>query len=346
MKKCIVLFAVLFSLNSFVAAQTEFSLPAGGAVLVYSLPKTELSIEVEIEKVMQTPGEFFRFSERYLAVTDVITTERTSFRLKSVRITPRSEADLSRTYTLAVDRKNPLNISVNANGLLCGINVPCQATAARCTKPTEQTTTASTVSKPLPLTEEFMMAGSVVRMAEGAAKQIYRIRESRIALLTADLDQLPADGESLNTMLRGLDEMERELTELFIGTTTTETQTHTILLTPSEAMRDEVLFRISSLSGLVSANDLSGVPYYINIIPTNINVQPMRNNRQPAPAMMYSILPAVTQITIGDGRSIFFAEQFLMPQFGVTVPISEELLRRKDVKIHIDEQTGRLLSVE
>ena len=348
MKKSILLFAILFSLGSFVAAQANFSLPAGEAVLVYSLPKTQLSIEVEIERITQTPGEFFRFSERFLAVRDVITTERTSFRLKNVRVTPRPIADPSRTYAVVLNNRFPMlnHISVNEQGLLCGINVPCRPIIVCCEKPTAQTRTIPAAVRPLPLTEEFMLAGSAVRMAEGAARQIYRIRESRIALLTADLDQLPADGESLNTMLRRLDEMEQELTELFIGTTTVEVQTHTITLTPSAAMENEVLFRISNLTGLVAANDLSGAPYYISITPATINIAPPRGNRQAPPAIMKSVLPAATQVTIGDGQNIFFSQQFLMPQFGVTVPIPEELLRRNDIKIHIDEQTGRLLFVE
>ena len=350
MKKSIVLFAVLFGLNSFVVAQTNFSLTAGEAVLVYSLPKTELVIEIEIERITQTQGEFFRFSERFLAVRDVITAERTTFRLKNVRVAQRTIADPSRTFAVPFNSRIPMlaNISVNANGILCGINVTCSALEVCSAPPARSQATAFVAPRPLPLTEEFMLAGSVARMAEGAARQIYRIRESRIALLSADLDNLPADGKSLELMLQGLDEMERELTELFIGSTTTEVQTHTIRLTPTEAVRNQVLFRVSDIAGLVSPQDLSGAPYFINITPTTINVQqpPVRNNRPPAPGLLYSVLPAATQVTIGDGNSIFFAEQFLMPQFGVTIPIPEELLRRNNVQIRIDEQTGRLLNVQ
>jgi len=346
MKKPIVLFAIFFGLSSFLTAQTNFSLPQGEAVLVYSLPKTELRIDIEIEKTTQTPGEFFR-SSNLLAARDVITTERTTFRLKSVRVTPRAVVDLSRTFTLVPDRRNPINLSVNAQGLLCGINVEYRETDVCCAKPTKQEITASASPRLLPLIEEYMRATSTVRMAEGAARQIFRIRESRIALLTGDLDQLPADGKSLKIMLTRLDEMERELTELFIGTTTTTTQTHSIFLTPSETMRNHTLFRVSPASGLVDANDMSGSPYFISVIPTSIPTQP--RSRRAAPETntgLHSVLPAATQVTIGDGQNIFFAEQFLMPQFGVTIPISEDLLRRSDVRIYIDEQTGRLLRVE
>ena len=347
MKTHIVLSVILLSLSSFTSAQTSFSLPKDEAVLVYSLPKTELCIEVEIEKTTQTVGEFFRYSERYLATKDVITDENTSFRLKNVKVKTRPIADLTRTYALSSSKNFPLNnISVNEKGLLCGINVACKE--AICFKnPTSKANTKKTVSKPLPLTEEYMLAASTAKMAEGAAKQIYRIRESRLALLTGDVDHLPADGESFKVMLKEMDRMEKELTELFTGKTRTETQTHTIFLTPSEMMRNEVLFRISNLKGLVAANDLSGSPYYINIIPTAIETKAnMDKKTVSARPNLYSILPATTQITVGDGKNMFFAEQILMPQFGQIIPIPEDLLQKKDAKIYIDEQTGRLLRVE
>ena len=346
MKTHIVLFAILFGLSSSVAAQTSFSLPKDEAVLVYSLPKTEFCIEVEIEKTTQTPGEFFRYSERYLATSNVITAESTTFQLKNVTMKTRSVADMTRTYSVSSSKNFPLNgISVNEKGLLCGINVPCKNLVC-CTKSTEKEEIKKNVSKLLPLTEEYMLAASTAKMAEGAAKQIYRIRENRLALLAGDVDHLPADGESFKVMLNGMNEMEKELTELFTGTAITETQTHTIYLTPSTAMRNEVLFRISNLKGLVAANDLSGSPYYINVIPTIIDTYDVGKKSSSARPDLYSILPATTQISIGDGKNTFFAEQILMPQFGQLVPIPEDLLQKKDAKIYIDEQTGRLLRVE
>ena len=343
------LISFLFFVSTvFVSAQTNFSLPKGEAVLVYSLPKTELCIEVEIEKTTQMPGEFYRYSERYLATDNVITAESTTFRLKTVKVKTRAVADPARTYSLLSSKNLPLNnISVNERGLLRGINVPMKAAISH-KKNEESTDTKQEISKPLPLTEESMLAGSIAKMAEGAAKQIYRIRESRLALLTADVDQFPADGESFKVMLKGMNYLEKELTELFIGKTTSETKTHTIYLTPSDALRNEVLFRVSSLSGLVSANDLSGSPYYINIVPMTIEVHETskKDANNAANRGLYTILPAETQITIGDGRNTFYAEQMPMPQFGITIPIPEELLKNKDARIYVHEQTGRLLDIK
>lgn len=45
-------------------------------------------------------------------------------------------------------------------------------------------------------------------MAEVAAKQLYRIRESRLNLVTGEVDELPADGESFKLIIQQLDEQE------------------------------------------------------------------------------------------------------------------------------------------
>ncbi|KAI4367809.1 hypothetical protein C825_000006 [Parabacteroides sp. ASF519] len=70
--------------------------------------------------------------------------------------------------------------------------------------------------------EELLMAGSTARQAEVAAKQIYRIRESRLNILTGDADNLPPDGEAMKLVIQQLEEQEKALTNLFTGILTKE----------------------------------------------------------------------------------------------------------------------------
>ena len=327
MKPSILITTALLLAGGIAPAQERFELPQGEPVLVYSLPRTGLCIEVDVEKTTETPGEFYQYSGRYLAEQDVITAGRVTYRVTGVRVKPRAEADPARTYAVAGSKECPLPaVSVDGRGLLRGINVPPEK-----------------AHHALPLTEEYMLASSTAKMAEGAAKQIYRIRESRLALLTADVDQLPADGESLRAMLDGMDSMERELTELFTGTTVHETSTHTLHLLPVAAMQNEVLFRLSPLKGLVPADDLSGAPYYINVAPETIDTYvPDQSGKKAARPDLYTVLPAPTRVTIGDGREECFSGQFLLPQFGQLVPVPAELLRQ-GARIAVDVETGRML---
>ena len=345
MKKLLYL-SILLAFSFIAKSQSTFSLTEGEPALVYSLPKTEFCIEIETEKTVQKPGIFYRYSERYLATNKVITEEKTTYRLKSINVKTHAIADANRTYSFAPNSSlQTSRLSVNSQGILCGVNVACEP--EKTANPTVQLPVKDNV-KPdalLPLGEEYMMAGSEAKLAEGVAKEIYRIRESRLSLLTADVDKLPADGESFKTMMDGLNKMERELTELFVGKTTVDTQTQTINITPTAAINNQVLFRLSAFKGIVAADDLSGVPYYINIAPTSVGILSADPKIKSERGALYYVLPASTQLSIGDGINTMYSHEFFVPQFGKTVPLPESLFKQH-IKVQIDPHTGRLLSVE
>jgi hypothetical protein len=322
--------------------------------IVYSLPKTKFCIDVEIEKTTQKPGVFYRYSERYLATNKVIFENKVTFQLKNIKVKTITLPDLNRTYSFVPSNvQQTTYLSVNSLGILCGVNVACQSekdVIQTAEKPFEEN------SKPdalLPLGEEYMMAGSEAKLAEGVAKQIYRIRERRLSLLTADTDKLPADGASFKTMLDNLNKMEHDLTELFVGKTIIESQTKTINIIPTATVNNSVLFRLSLLKGIVNADDLSGNPYYINIIssPTNkltIDSKPKiidSRSKQDYPALYY-ILPAWTQVSIGDGITTLYKNDFIVPQLGQILSLPESLFKQPHIKVRFDSQTGRLLNIE
>jgi hypothetical protein len=343
MKK-LILFSMLFATTVLLPAQKAFVLAEGQPALVYSLPKTQLCVEVEIEKTNQKPGVFYRYSERYLATSNVIVEQKTMYRLKSVAVKAFAVPDSTRTYQIVPNPNSQLShLAVNAQGILCGVNVPAQTENVVDLKKIIQKNKVF-VGNLLPLGEEYMMAGSEAKLAEGAAKQIYRIRESRLSLLTADVEKLPADGVSMKSMLQGLDDMEQQLTELFVGRTDSEVELKKITLTPATAMNNEVVFRLSALRGLVAADDMSGAPYYIGIKPQVINTTPA-DSKNAGVGLNY-ILPAATDVIIGDGKNTNFSGQFYMPQFGKVVSLPESMFKQRDIKVRIDSQTGRLLSVE
>lgn len=343
MKK-LILFSMLFATTVLLSAQKAFVLSEGQPALVYSLPKTQLCVEVEIEKVNQKPGVFYRYSERYLATSNVIVDKKTTYSLKSVLVKALAVPDSTRTYQIMPNPNSQLShLAVNAQGILCGVNVPAKTESVVDVKKIIHKDKVLTGNL-LPLGEEYMMAGSEAKLAEGAAKQIYRIRESRLSLLTADVEKLPADGASMKSMLQGLDDMEQQLTELFVGRTETEVELKKIMITPAAATNNEVVFRLSALRGLVAADDLSGAPYYISIKPQVINTT-SADAKNTGAGLNY-VLPAATDVTIGDGKNTNFSGQFYMPQFGKVVSLPESLFKQRNIKVRIDPETGRLLSVE
>ena len=112
------------------------------------------------------------------------------------------------------------SLALSEDGRLLGYNV-CD-TAQGNEEPLPTTLPSETSLKLLgdealmPLLEEQFMAGSVAKMAEGAAKQIYRLRETRLNLLAGDMEHVPADGVAMQLVLDELNKQEQALVELFL----------------------------------------------------------------------------------------------------------------------------------
>ncbi|MFW9597881.1 MAG: DUF4831 family protein [Paludibacter sp.] len=344
MKRIILILAVLkFTVFGYSQQANSGSNSSG---LVYSLPKTELVLLLKIEKTSSKPGIFYQYSERYLATNKIITDESVRYRIVSAEISTQALPDSKRTFQLTPDKKSNLNLlSVNNKGLLCGINVSPISTKNSFSN-TDFHAPKEAVNQPLlPLGEEYMLAGSVAKLAEGAAKQIYRIRESRLSLLTGDLEHLPSDGKSTQLMLDGLNKAEKELTELFIGSTVTSTETKIITISPEKPMSDEIVFRFSAHKGLVEKDDLSGNPYFISINPEQQISQSVSQGKHTEQNVLYTVNPVATKVLLSDGSKPLCTYQTLMPQFGSLIQVPAAVLEQLNVKISVDPSTGRLLSI-
>jgi hypothetical protein len=318
--------------------------------MIYSLPKSEICIEIELEKTSRKPGIYFQYSERYLATNQIALEEKTSFRLKSVALKTIAVADEKRTYVIQPVKKSALNqLSVNEKGILCGVNVPCKPLESSLTnkKSVFKNNEPVITNSLLPLGEEYMMAGSVAKLAEGAAKQIYRIRESRLSLLTGDLEHAPADGASMQAMLDGLNKSEKELTELFIGKTVTTTEKHSVIIHADSAINDAVAFRLSVHKGIVTTDDLSGNPYFVSIKPEKIKTSaPDPKAKKNDTQTINTIYPAKTTIELTDGVNVLCTVKTELPQFGVIVPLSADVFGTANLKVFVDPTNGRLLCIE
>ncbi|MDR1585144.1 MAG: DUF4831 family protein, partial [Prevotellaceae bacterium] len=213
MKKTVILSVLLFASICGKAQSPEVN-----NTFVYALPKTVLFIEIETEKVTQTPGMFYQYSERYLATQDVITELKIFHTLKSIRVRAEALPDPDRTYSLSWNDKKAAvyNVSVDEKGIICGINTGSES-AGREEKeipPLAVNPQKETATGLLPMGEDYMFVSSVSKLAEGAAKQIYRIRENRLNILAGDIENYPADGNLYISLMEDMNKKEKELTEL------------------------------------------------------------------------------------------------------------------------------------
>lgn len=320
------------------------------AAVVYYMPKTELAIALEYDIVEQEPGAFYQYAERYLDAKDIIRENTTQYILTHVRVSPQTSADEQRVYKVTPERGcNTQLLTLSNDGRLLGYNIG-NIHEHTLENPTDQNYASASAATPLmPLLEEHFMAGSVAKMAEGAAKQIYRIRETRLNLLAGDMEHVPADGMAMQLTLDELQKQEQALVDLFVGTTTKRHVTHTITYLPKQSVEQEIICRFSQHAGVVETDDLSGEPIYITINASRLSLRSAIETGEKigTPSQIYYNLPGSANIRLQYKDQTIHQCHYPIAQFGVAIPLSKELFSGKErTTIHFNPETGNVWSIE
>ena len=223
---------------------------ASGNGVTYSLPKTSFIINAAVTKVTVKAGPYYRHAEQYLGVKNVATEDVVYYELGKVTLTNKGVPDKENIYKIEFKQKTVAPFAyLTRDGLLCAINenyTPEIEDEERLVEQKKSATSPTSV-----YTEDLLMAGSVARQAEVAAKQIYHLRDSRTNIITGEADNLPPDGEALKIVISKLEEQEKALTNLFVGTEVRETEYFDISIIPEDELNREILFRFSTKLGIL-----------------------------------------------------------------------------------------------
>lgn len=200
----------------------------------------------------------------------------------------------------------------------------------------------------MPLLEEQFMAGSVAKMADGAAKQIYRIRETRLNILAGDVEHVPADGKAMELVLNELDKQEQALVALFVGKTQVTHHTHAVRYVPGESVEKEVVCRLSVHNGIVDKNDLSGEPLYLTLVAKKQTLLPagIADKNTPLLSQIHYNLPGEAQVALTFKGKQMAEQTVAVAQYGVAIPLAQDLFTGKTVPtIQISAETGNILEI-
>ena len=342
---------------SFSVAQTVSSVYQPGVTTegaIYFLPKTAVIVTVQVEKTTYTPGDFCQYAERFLRIKEVSPTPSVSYRITAIRQDAVAVPDTTKRYAVKFDAKtSATNVRLSDDGILMAINTEEQdytdnKNLQRGYSPSSFLIPRSS-NKPNPrqyLNEETLAAGSTAKMAELTAQDIYEIRESRNLLVRGQADNMPKDGEQLRLMLKQLDMQDRALTSLFIGTYDKDTIQKVFTIVPSESDRREVVFRFSEKLGLVDADDLAGVPYYILIedLKTVPKPEPVDPKKKLKPVYgIFVNIPGRLRSTLNNTQGIIATDEFPAGQFGNVELLSGALFnKRYTTRLRLNPLSGAI----
>lgn len=317
--------------------------------VVYSLPKTQIELEVKVNKVNYTPGEFCKYADRYLRLSNVSADPETYWELTGVKVKSVGVPNSETTYFVKLkDKTSAPLMELTESGLIKSINVPYSTNAPAKKSNATAPATSQKVNPRDFLTEEILMAGSTAKMAELVAKEIYNIRDSKNALLRGQADNTPSDGAQLKIMLDNLNMQEEAMTKMFSGTLDKEEKTFTIRLTPDKEFNNEVAFRFSKKLGVVANNDLAGTPFYISLKDLKTVKIPQEDGKKKKDmdGIAYNV-PGQALVTLTDGKKKLYEGELPVTQFGVIEYLAPVLFNKNStIKVYFDPNTGGLIKVD
>ena len=303
---------------------------------------------VKANKVNYKPGEFSKYADRYLRLTNVSAEPEEYWELNSVKVKPVGVPNSEATYFVKLKDKTvaPL-MELTEEGLIKSINVPYSSNNAK--NAANNAVAPQRKANPRDfLTEEILMASSTAKMAELVAKEIYNIRESKNALLRGQADNMPSDGAQLKIMLDNLNLQEEAMTEMFSGVRNKEEKTFTVRLTPDKEFDNEVAFRFSKKLGIVANNDLAGTPFYISLKDLKSVKIPQEDDKKKKDldGIAYNV-PGQAMVTLTDGKKKLYEGELPITQFGVIEYLAPVLFNKNStIKVYFDPNTGGLLKVD
>jgi len=320
--------------------------------ITYTLPKTVVNIEIETEKIIKKAGPYYRYSKRFLNLTNVITEDSEESIIKDVKINTEGKPNELQRYNIYSTGNTSANlVQLSQDGILLGINTKLHKPNTK-----SQDTESPLISVDdiyfdnISLPEELLYKTSTAAMAQEAANMIYKIRNNRIKLLSGELENLPPDGDAYKVVLNNLDKMEKDFISLFAGKTISvkSTKNFTILPTPLSSYDNHVLCRFSAQKGIIDAMDITGTPIYLKI--TTSPYIRLKNKQTKTPkeiksnGLFYN-LPGTATISVIDKNHELISKEVQLAQYGQVISMPASILEQENIMIEFCPITGALKSI-
>jgi hypothetical protein len=320
--------------------------------IVYGLPLTVFDIVVDVERDLEKPGPYARFAGDMLGLKDVITTEKETWSIKSVKIKSLEELDPSEFYVIESNTLFQSNVlALKSEGLILDLNPAVFEKNKKNTKDNpvlkEQTgffdlgsdeyfvTQVDTAFRLVKLDTSFIKIPYLVerkkqlsaeQLAERAAKSLLELREGKHLILTGEANVFPQDKSAIDEMNR----LEREYLSLFCGKILSEHKTYSFSLIPEKEMLDEpvIIFRFSKNRGISEAADNTSAPITIEFTPAKKTKDVTIVNKQSGSLVpgqkydkLYYRVPEIVSVNIKEGTKNIYSSRKLIYQFGEVIQL-------------------------
>lgn len=328
-------FTIAAAAASLVASAQTKADPEG--YVTYSLPKTVITLDVEAVQENFYAGPYAKYADKYLGIKPRMKDE-TTLQLSEIRMVPLVEADQSRRYTLAAEKKvlNPSVFRLSSAGLVTfsdanfadesvwrfpvdvrgdfsdkGVSSNLTSESATLYRNAKKESAYDRVS----MQQNMLVEKTLEQKAAETASMILDIRRQRLQIVTGDTDATYS-GEAMGAAIEELARLEKEYMTLFIGYSEYQTQRMRFDVIP-EASRDNqiyVAFRLSDKNGLAPSDDLTGKPVVMEVVPQEFKqVEVKKRSKE---EMVYYRIPAICTIKLKNGADLLLQSRVPVYQLG------------------------------
>ena len=312
-------------------------LPQGA--IIYSLPQTSIRVSVKVLCTEFTPGPYAAWSEKYLGVAAQRNAKKT-YTFQQIEITPFVEADPS--LNVALNLGNSKNASANflnfcsqglivAPGYFNSSSAPLRFPAylpqqfneavphlgTQTTQLYKSVTNENGEVEKVAVPQTQVVAKPSEKKAEETAALIFRLREKKIDILTGDTDA-NYSGAALGSAVDNMERLEQEYTSLFLGRNVTSVMEASFDVVPEAkgGKQNIVAFRISDTQGIVGADNMSGRPIYLELVPIGKVENSAGADASSSKGKIAYRTPMPASVRLLDGQNVLGQSRVLVYQLG------------------------------
>lgn len=342
--------AILLAMPMFASAQDKTD-PQG--TIAYCLPSTVINLEVEAVQEKFYAGPYAKYAEKYLGIK-VNQKDETTYQLVQVNMTPYVEADQSKRYMLTAGKKamDATFFKLSSAGLVSfadavsdmetnwrfparsagdfsgkGVSSNLTSEATVLYKNDRKESAYNKVS----VQQSMIVEKSPEKKAAETAEMILSLRKQRLQIVTGDTDATYS-GEAMAAAIDELTRLEKEYMTLFTGYTETQVQKKNFELIPDPSRESQkyIAFRLSDAAGLLPADNLSGKPIVLELIPQEIATleqNPEAESKKAPVASVYYRIPSVCTVKLIEGIDVLLQTRIPVYQLGVisSIPVNVNL---------------------
>jgi hypothetical protein len=306
----------------------------------YALPKTTLTFDVEATCEHFYAGPYAKYASKYLGI-EAKDQDQTTYKIASVKMTAFLEADQSRRFLIAPGANTPSFLKLTAQGLVStgsgnfgnasqwrfpsagksdfaekGVSSNLTSESTTLYKNIKTQSVYNTVA----VQQDMVVEKSLDKRAQEAADMIFSLRKTRVQIVSGNTDAT-FSGEAMGSVINELDALEKEYLSMFIGYSDTSIQQMKFEVVPDKANAKQIYvpFRISDESGLVAADNVTGKPLLLEIVPDKMAEAESTSSDKASRGASYAYYrrPAVCTVKLSNEGNLLLQDRVPIYQLGI-----------------------------